>query len=132
MDQMTERPARAFHVGEILTVATGTFVSPTGMGGVYNLLRHITGEDHMTHQLLRAIRELEPYLRERFPWINSVTFPRITNEAEGRAFLAAVAAEHGEYHEVPPLPFGAYVGREPIAEFREKNPNVQIIGVEID
>lgn len=118
--------ARTFHIGEIITVAAGTFVSPTGMDGIYQLVDHVTGETHMTHQLPRASRELQPVLREWFPWLNTIQIPPISNEREGRAFLADVAVVHGEYHEVPTLPAGVYVAREPLAEFRAMNPTAQI------
>jgi hypothetical protein len=47
------------------------------------------------------------------------------------AWLSRVADAHGEYHDVEPMPFGMYVGREPIAELREMAPHAQIIGVEV-
>jgi hypothetical protein len=109
---------RRFHIGEILTVTTGTYLTPTGLTGVQRLLRHLTGAPHMTHQIGRAIEDVEPYLREQFPWINEITIPSIiTNEAEGTAFLAVLAAKYGEYHEVAPLPPGTYTPREPISEY---------------
>lgn len=36
---------RNFHLGVILTVATGVFCSPDGMDGIYDLCNWMTGDD---------------------------------------------------------------------------------------
>lgn len=120
---MTATPAPRFHIGEILTAATGIYLCPNGLEGFDKLVAHVTGQAHLTHQLGRAGQDIAPHIREQFPWIAEIVVPPIADETEGHAFLATVAARHGEYHEVAPLPFGAYVGREPIAEFMEMRPS---------
>ena len=126
-------PDRRFHLGEILTAATGIYLCPNGLDGFRQFVRHVTGEAHLTHQLGRAGQDIAPHIREQFPWIAEIgDIPPITSEADGLAFLAETAAKYGEYHEVTPMPPGMYVAREPIAEFREMAPHTEIIAVEVD
>lgn len=131
--------ARSFHLGDLVSVVTGRLVSPNHIGGVYDVCDFITGEQHMTHQLPRACDAVKPWLFEQLPWLADITVPEFdipsgaSREDSMRIvldWLAGPAAQYGEQHEVKPLPFGAYVGREPIAELREMAPHAQIIAVE--
>ncbi len=118
---MTRPPGR-FHIGEIITTATGTFMCPTGMQGVYDLIEHITGEQHQGHQLGRASDDILDELCRQLPWLAGLTIPPFTGKTAGMAILDQLAAEHGEYHHIEPLPFGAYVGRDPLPEAAALNP----------
>lgn len=37
-------PARQFHLGDILSITTSRMLSPTGMGGVHEIVTHMIGE----------------------------------------------------------------------------------------
>jgi hypothetical protein len=132
--------SRSFHIGDLITVVTGRLVSPNHIGGVYDVCDYVTGEAHMTHQLPRAVKVVGPWLVEQHPWLADVEVPAFDIPADADrdesmrivlAWVAQVAAERGEYHEVRPMPLGSYVGREPIAELREMAPHAQIITVEL-
>jgi hypothetical protein len=138
MDQMTE--SRSFHLGDLISVVTGRLVSPNHIGGAYDVCDYVTGQAHMTHQLPRACDTVKPWLFEQHPWLADVEVPAFDIPVDADrdesmrivlAWVAQVAGERGEFHEVRPMPFGAYVGREPIAELREMAPHAQIIGVEV-
>lgn len=130
---------KSFHVGDLLSVTDGRLVSPSHIGGVYAVVDFVTGQEHMTHQLGRAAEAVRPWLLEQHPWLADVEFdyeipPGTSNDDAMMiimAWLARVAAEHGEHHDVEPMPFGMYVGREPIAELRDMAPHAQIIGVDV-
>ena len=124
--------ARSFHLGDLVSVVTGRLVSPNRIGGVYDVCDFVTGEVHMTHQLPRAAKTITPWLLDQHPWLAGIDVPEwVCDEVTVRRWLADAAAQHGEFHDVTPMPFGMYVGREPITELREMAPNAQIIAVEI-
>lgn len=137
---MTETtiPTRRFHLGDLVSVTDGCLVSPNHMGGVYSVVDFVTGQPHMTHQLPRASREVTPWLLQQHPWLADVVVDlTVPDGATGEeawlivaTWLERATARWGEYHEVRAMPLGMYVGREPIAELREKMPHAQIIVVD--
>ena len=58
---------KEFHISDVLSVTTGRLVSSRHMDGVYDILNFLTSDDLFTHQLPRAVRECEPWLRTQFP-----------------------------------------------------------------
>ena len=132
---------KAFHLGDLLSVTTGRLVSPNHIGGVYDVCDFVTGESHMTHQLPRVSREVvTPWLLEQYPWLADIEVPEFdiprdaSQEDAGRIvaeWLAGPVAQYGEMHEVTAVPFGTYVGRDPIAELQEMAPHAQIITVDL-
>lgn len=130
---------KRFHLGDLVSVYTGTLVSPNHIGGVYNVCDFVTGQSHMTHQLPRASEAIRPWLLEQHPWLADVVVDLDIPDGASRddawlivaTWLDQAAARWGEYHEVAAMPFGMYVGREPIAELREMAPHAEIIGVEL-
>lgn len=117
----TSRQPGVFHIGEILTAITGTYICPTGMAGVYAVIEWVTGERHEAHQLGRAADELRAEFHRQLPWLAQVTIPPFQGKPAGLAVLDQLAAEYGEYHRLERLPFGAYVGREAFREAQERN-----------
>lgn len=63
--------AKTFPLGTVLSVTTGLLLSPDGIGGVYEILNHMTGDNLYTHQLPRVSRECEPHLLRQFPVLSS-------------------------------------------------------------
>lgn len=123
---------RTFHLGDLVSVVTGRLVSPRLMDGVYDVVDYVTGQAHYTHQLPRACKEIAPELIRQHPWLARVTVPEwVDNDESCARWLRRVTERWGTNHEVEPLPLGAYVGREPIAELREKAPQAEIIAAEI-
>lgn len=137
---MSAPRSKSFHLGDLVSVYTGFLVSPNHIGSVYAVCDFVTGQAHMTHQLPRAAAAVKPWLGEQHPWLADVVvdldIPEGTSPDDAKQILAAwlekTTAQFGEFHEVVAMPFGMYVGREPIAELREMAPHAQIIGVEVD
>lgn len=120
---------RTFHIGDILSITTGILVSPEHIGGVYKILNHLTADNLFTHQLPRAGRECEPYLRECFPDLAAIEAPEFKDEAHVHRWLAEIVAQHGETREVEPMADGVHEYRNPLAELEEMAPG-RVIPVE--
>ncbi|MEU0515611.1 hypothetical protein [Amycolatopsis sp. NPDC006125] len=120
-----------FHLGHLLSITTGVMLSPDGVGGIYRIIDHTTGQPHMTHQLPRAAEEIAPYLTEQHPWLAEITCGGFDNEADYHGWMDEQVARYGEWHAVTPMPPGQYVGRNPLEELREMAPGVPIIAVEM-
>lgn len=58
---------KTFHISDVLSVTTGRLVSSRHMEGVYDILNFLTRDSLYTHQLPRAMRECQPWLRVQFP-----------------------------------------------------------------
>jgi hypothetical protein len=58
---------KQFHISDVLTATTGRLVSDRHMDGVYDIYNFLTGDQLFTHQLPRAGRECESWLRSQFP-----------------------------------------------------------------
>ncbi|GAA5155500.1 MULTISPECIES: hypothetical protein [Amycolatopsis] len=120
--------SRRFHLGDLLSVTTGKLLSSNGYAGVQALVEYVTGQAHLTHQLSRAVEEIRPFLLQQHPWLADANIPRdVGDRFDLLCWFAWAKEEWGEWHQVEPMPFGQYVGREPIAELQEMNPNAEII-----
>lgn len=130
-DHPTPAETRDFHIGDLLTIATGHLLSPRGVGGLYDIIDFVTGMPHFTHQLPRGADAIKPWLIEQHPWLADIAVPESALESKEAvlAWLPEAVAEHGEMHTVAAMPEGMYVGREPLAELREMAPNTPIIAV---
>lgn len=112
--------ARRFHLGDLLSVTDGKLVSPDHIDGVYNLVDFVTGQQHMTHQLPRAADVVKPWLLEQHPWLADIVVPAGLGSKEAvMSWLATATGVVGSFHEVTAMPFGMYVGRDPMLEAEE-------------
>ena len=124
---------REFHIGDVLSAATGTLVSLDHIGGVYNILGWMVGEDLMTHQLPRVSRECEPSLRAQFPELTSEPIPDWINSRETcEQFLATLYPKYGATVQVEKLAAVDHTGIDPIAEIKMIRPDLPIIGIAAD
>ena len=127
---MTE--VKNFHIGDVLSAATGRLVSPRHIGGVYDILGWMVGEDLMTHQLPRVSRECEPSLREQHPDLCSVEIPDTINSEESMlSFLETLYPRFGEMVPVTKLSTDDHTSIDPIAEIKMIRPDLPIIGVDL-
>mgnify|MGYP003405309659 FL=1 len=62
---------KSFKIGAILTVTTGILLCD--VGGLYEILNHLTGDNLFTHQLPRAATWAAPKLLAQFPALQEVT-----------------------------------------------------------
>lgn len=114
-----------FHVGDVLSVTTDKLLSPNGMGGVYDILEYLTNAAVFRHQVPRILQEAGPHLRAQFPALSHETGEGV-NENNHHAWLARMAATHGEWLEVSPLAEQAVETIDPVSELAEKKHPDQI------
>ena len=123
--------ARAFHIGDILSVTTGYLVSPRHIDGVYDLLGFMVGEPVFTHQIPRVGDECAPALLAQHPDLADVPLPvKFEGEAHVHAWLAEQVARFGEFREVRPLDASDHTSIDPFAELAMKAPHLKVITVE--
>jgi hypothetical protein len=101
---MSDQEQRYFHLGDILTITTGLLVSPRHVGGIYDILNFMTGDNLFTHQFPRAMDECQPVLLAQHPQLRAVQVP---DEFDGKEhvdrWLASQVARFGETLPVMPL-----------------------------
>jgi hypothetical protein len=124
---------KSFHISDLLSVVPGIFVSKDGVSGIYNILNHLTGDELMTHQLPLASDAVSPDLIQQFPWLKDIPepSPRLNTWEDCAAWVASLAAVHGEWHDVKPAPL-SWGKHDPIADFRNEYPDTPIITVRVD
>lgn len=84
-----------FHISDILSVTTGRLVSSRHMDGIYEILNFLTGDNLFTHQLPRAMRECEPWLKTQFPYLFPSN-PAIQKAIDGLDPLLAIDGDDRE------------------------------------
>lgn len=124
---------KTFHISDLLSIAPGILVSRDHIGGVYNILNHLTGDNLMTHQLPLASEAVMPDLLAQHPWLKEIAAPelRLNGEAECAAWVASIAAVHGEWHEVEAAPL-AWGKHDPLLDLRNEYPNTPVIVIGVD
>jgi hypothetical protein len=120
---------KAFDLGDILSVTTGFLVSPRHIGGVYDILGFMTGEQLFTHQLPAACRECEPLLLAQHPQLADIDIGKFEGEAHVKTWLSEMKAKYGET-----LPISRITERnarysDPIGDLRRAAPNTRVIVV---
>lgn len=128
--------AKAFHLGDILSITTSRLVSPRHMAGVYDILSWMTGESVFTHQIPRVTRECASPLLAQHPDLAGVVVPgRFSDGGPGSAeravasWLAGMVAVYGETREVEPLDPDDHTRIDPVAEYGIAAPHAQVIPV---
>lgn len=90
-----------FTLGAVLTVTTGRLLCP--IDELYQILNHMTGDNLMTHQLIRAGDVCKGPLLAQFPQLSDVEVPKLDDEDAYRAWLGTQTALYGEHFDVEPL-----------------------------
>jgi len=104
-----------FHLGDILSITSGTLVSPRLIDGVYDILNYMTGENLFTHQLARAGDICRPHLLKQWPELEGVSCEDVAPE-NWKEKLEALTTKYGLELEIEPLPKGEYIPIDPITE----------------
>lgn len=86
---------KEFKLGDVLSVTTGVLVGPSHVGGIYEVVDHVLGRPHWTHELPRAAAAAAPLILAQVPEIAEAYPPTIRTEAEAAAWVADVAAYIG-------------------------------------
>ena len=112
---MTEQDR--FHLGDLLTVTTGRMFAPDSFDGVYQVLRHLCGEPVSTHQIPLALDAMKPQVLDQHGWLTGLEPPPEVSGADAlTGWLARMAAEHGEFHNLRPAP-EAWGSHDPVEDF---------------
>jgi hypothetical protein len=136
---------KSFHIGDVLSVITGRLVSERHMQGIYDILNWLHQDNLFTHQLPRACRDAEPWLRESLPQFYGPDIDAAISDMERRvaevpkepepvavvisAWLAELAIKYGERFEVAPIPNSSELHRNPLEDLHEMAPNKPIIAI---
>lgn len=119
-----------FHIGDILSVTTGTLMSPRLIGGVYDILNWMTGESLYTHQLPRVCREAGPVILAMHPQLEGAEkhMRGVTPDNHGQ-ILARLVERYGETLPVPKMTIDQHESIDPMSELAEKVHPDRIIPV---
>lgn len=104
---------RTFSLAQVLTAMHGALLCD--MGGVYEIMNYLTGDNLFTHQLPRAFRECEPWLKRRHPDLAALDASGVTPE-NWRTFLESAEARFGQTVAVSPIPRDDHTTRDPVEE----------------
>lgn len=110
--------SKTFRLGDVLSITTGKLLSRDGIGGVYEILNHMTGDDLFTHALPRAGRACRPILLEIFPALVGED-PDVSGMDEMIAYLDEAESRLGDSFEIPVLGSGVYEAKHPLTELHE-------------
>lgn len=116
-EQVPQSETRTFHIGDIITVISDIFVSPSGMEGVHSLLTFMTGDDGlMTHQLPAAAELMKPLLREQFSDLAKVDCSPVHDAASFVVWMDLMVKKYGETREVPRPPRELWGEHNPLVD----------------
>lgn len=62
---------KRFHYTDLISITTGRLVSTRHMEGVYEILKHMTGDSVYTHQIPRVMQECVPVLCALYPELSN-------------------------------------------------------------
>ena len=102
-----------FELGQILSVTTGRLLCE--IDDLYDILNFMTGDNLMTHQLPRAMKECSPSILAQLPQLSDVTGEEITPE-NARDWLFYKTIEFGDKFELEPVNQEEYKHIDPIEE----------------
>lgn len=122
---------RTYALGDILTVTTGIFVSPNGISGVGELLKFMTGESILAHQVPRVGKECGRAILAQHPQLADVQTPEFDGATHVWRWLAQQVERYGAELPIAPLDPTDHTSIDPIAELRMKAPHMQIVEVEV-
>ena len=122
---------KQFHLGDVLSITTGRLVSLDLIGGVYNILNYMTGDELYTHQLGRASDECKPYLLETHAWLSEIDGDQVTTE-NWKDWLQEQVNLYGEFHAVRPIHQEDHEIIDPLEELASMVDESKIITVQIE
>lgn len=121
---------KQFHISDVISVTSGRLVSKDHVDGVYNILNWMTGDNLMTHQLPRASREVEPFLKVQHPELAAeMPWDTINSRETADAYLETLYPKYGEYVAVAKIPAEDHTTIDPIDELLMIRPDAPIIVV---
>ena len=110
-----------FTTGEIISAGTGILCCK--ISDLYRIMNYLTGDDLYTHQLPRAFKTCEAWVRTQHPWLNDLNTDACTPNTWAAWLLEAIN-KYGEVFDLLPLPAGQWKSRDPIKEALEMKKRV--------
>lgn len=107
--------SKEFSLGDVLTVTTGILLS--SMDGLYGILNYMTGDNLLTHQLVRATKVCQPVLLAQHPALADVIVPENFDSTEAVQQWVAQAEQT----------YGAMLTVEPLESWQHKDPVEELI-----
>ena len=104
---------KRFSTAAIVTCALDRLVCP--IKDVYELLGFMVREDLFTHQLPRASRASEPFLKKQCPWLNEINESECNEETVQR-WLEDIERKFGKSHMIRRMPKRAWKHIGPLEE----------------
>ncbi len=96
--------SKKFHIRDVLSLTTGALLSDSEMKGLYDLVSHVTRVDGFG---LSHADKVKVFLHENLPWTKDVSFSGVPSGLSDKdskqfvtEFIADVAKQYGEYHEI--------------------------------
>ena len=102
-----------FTTAAVISAATGKLVCP--IDRLYAIYNYLTGDNLFTHQLPRAYRACDSWVKEQCPWTQELNVD-LCNRDNWQAWLADAEQKYGAEHELAPLPAGIWQSCDPIQE----------------
>lgn len=109
---------RDFPLSDILTVTTGRLLSRDGIEGVYRILRYLTGDQIMTHQIPDVIDACHLPVLAQHPQLLDVVPVANADLDRIDAWLTVQESRFGST--LPLLPVEGWERRDPVGELVDK------------
>lgn len=120
------KKTEVFTLGQVLSVSTGKLLC--GMAGLYEIMNFLTGENLLTHQLVRAFAPCKKYALEQFPNLEEVDTSCVNTE-NALSWVEEQKELFGELFALTPMPPGYYSPMDPMEELCTMVPKEKIIVV---
>lgn len=110
---------KAFPAWQVLSITTGRLLGD--IGGVYEILNWMSGDELFTHQLPRVMKEAAPVIVALHPALSAATAEaeQVTGE-NYKQWLATWVERYGETITVPKLTRDQHERIDPLSELAEK------------
>lgn len=121
---------KTFELGDVLSVTTGRLVSRKHMGGIYEIMGFLTGDEYITTLGLLAMKDTctEALLAQHPQLHNVVTPDEFTDEDHIWSWLAEQERLFGETLEVEPIDGGVLVPSD-LTMMRHLRPDMDVSDV---
>lgn len=122
-------PTKAFPTEDVLSTITGILIG--GIGGVYEVLNWMTGENVYTHQIPRISREAQPVVVAAHPELAAaVAEADQVNPENWQAWRDLWLGRYGRTIDVPKFNADAHERIDPLSELAEIMPPDRIVVID--
>lgn len=120
---------KSFSIGQILSASSGILMCE--IGGVYEILNFLTGDNLFTHQLPRAFRECRPHILRQHPTLAEFDEKSVTSE-NWRSKLEEARIKFGEALDLEPIPRDDHAVKDPLKELEDMVGKDRVIVIRPD